>query len=190
MPCATSASELFCVVRRGVERMRPLPRVLERRQRDVEVERAVDRAEREADRATSRRRAGRFTAVAASSLAVPAARIGRAPAVPPTRPPSEPLFGNARPVVLPIAEFARPLKPHWMPSARAKSRVVWTMRASTSTCGCALSSVAISDCAVCRRSGRSVMMSVLVRVSTWIWPRAESADFVQQRRERCPPWRS
>ena len=73
-------------------------------------------------------------------------------------------------------ESTRPLKPHWMPMARAKSRVVCTTRASTSTCGSGRSSVPISAGAVCSRSGRSVMMSVFVRASTWIWPRAESAD--------------
>ena len=38
---------------------------------------------------------------------------------PPTRPPSDPLFGNERPVVLPSVGDTLPLNPHWMPSARA-----------------------------------------------------------------------
>ena len=112
------------VLRRQARRREdpPLAGVLERGERDVEVERAVDRAERQADRRRGAAAAGRLTAVAALSL-VPAPRgsVGPWRAARP-RPPIEPLFGNARPVVLPICELARPLKPHWMPSARAKSR--------------------------------------------------------------------
>jgi hypothetical protein len=88
---------------------------------------------------------------------------------------NDPLFGNARFVVLPRAGSTRPLKPHWTPSSRAKLRFVWTIRASISTCGCALSSVSISCDAVCSRSARSLMMSVLVRRSTWTLPRCDSA---------------
>ena len=191
-PCATSAVWLFCVVRRGVDRMRPLPLFSSAVSATSRLKAPL--IEPSARPIAELRGDGQVDGGVRRSLGVPAAGIGRpldgAAAGAPTRPPREPLFGNARPVVLPIGEFARPLKPHWMPSARAKSRVVWTTRASTSTCGCGLSSVAISDCAVCRRSGRSVMISVLVRVSTWICPRADSADLRQQRPTARPPWRS
>jgi hypothetical protein len=47
------------------------------------------------------------------------------------------------------------------------------MRASISTCGCGTSSVAMSASARSMRPGRSVMMTVFVRSSTWTWPRDE-----------------
>src|SRR3954447_8248177 len=37
----------------------------------------------------------------------------------PTRPLAVPLFGNARPVVLPRVGSTMPLNPHWIPSRRA-----------------------------------------------------------------------
>ena len=74
----------------------------------------------------------RFTAVGCAARPLRRRRRGRR---------ALPLFGNARFVVLPSAGSTRPLKPHWTPSARAKFLFVWTMRASISTCGCALSSV-------------------------------------------------
>ena len=49
-----------------------------------------------------------------------------------------------------LRELARPVKPHWIPRTRAKLRVVCTTLASTSTCGCGLSSVPISDWMLCR----------------------------------------
>ena len=61
----------------------------------------------------------------------------------PVRPVSDPLFGKASGDVLPSSGDIRPPMPHCTPIARAKSLVVWTMRASISTCGCGLSSVAI-----------------------------------------------
>src|SRR5205823_10271030 len=42
----------------------------------------------------------------------------------PSAPPTEIVFGNASGVVLPSSGIIRPLKPHWMPSARANDRVV------------------------------------------------------------------
>ena len=86
------------VVLRRHPRRREQPavaRALERRQRDVEIERAVDRAEREADGA---RRAADAEVHARS---VPCRR--RALRARRSRPPRLPLFGNARFVVLPSA---------------------------------------------------------------------------------------
>ena len=54
IPCCTFAGMLFCVVSRGVDRTRPLPVRSSARERDVEVEGAVDRAERQADRGVHR----------------------------------------------------------------------------------------------------------------------------------------
>ena len=92
----------------------------------------------------------------------------------PSRPPSVPWFGNASGVVLPMSGITRPFRPHWMPTARAKSRVVWTIRASTSTCGSARSMVDSSALTASSLAGRSVMISVLVRSSTCTSPRADS----------------
>ena len=92
----------------------------------------------------------------------------------PVRPVMLPWLGNASGSVLPMVLLAREVVPHCTPSVRANSRVVWTMRASISTCGCGESSVAMSDRAFCSRSGRSLMMMVFVRVSVWIVPRCES----------------
>ena len=72
------------------------------------------------------------------------------PCTPPVRPLRLPLFGNARLVVLPSAGSRRPFTPHSTPRALAKSRVVCTMRASISTCGCGRSSERTSSAAVVR----------------------------------------
>ncbi len=65
----------------------------------------------------------RFTAVLAVSSA-PARGSPVGPWVPPVRPPTVPRFGNASCVVLPSSGATRPLRPHWMPTACANSRVV------------------------------------------------------------------
>ena len=62
----------------------------------------------------------------------------------PVRPLMLPAFGNASGVVLPSAGDTTPLTPHCTPMLRAKSRVVCTMRASISTCGCGRSSAVSS----------------------------------------------
>src|SRR5579872_2328803 len=101
---------LFCVVTRGVERMRPLP--------DVSS----------ADSATSRLNepltdpSARPTALVAPEtgrFTTPGAAVVPAPTVVPTAPPIEPAFGNASGVVLPSVGLTWPLKPHCTPSARA-----------------------------------------------------------------------
>src|SRR4029450_4328766 len=103
---------------RGVDRMRPLP------------ERSS------ADNATSRLKAPLMapsaspTALGAPGtpsptpvptsfalLALTSDPCVAEPVSPPTRPPREPLFGNARLVVLPMVELTRPLKPHCTPRA-------------------------------------------------------------------------
>ncbi len=135
-PCITCASTLFSVDTRGVDRIRPLP----------DCSSAVNAMSRlkapftdpsEMPTPLVAEPTGRLTAV---GVAAPPA----GPWSGPTRPERLPLFGNARFVVLPRAGSTRPLKPHWTPSSRAKLRLVWTIRASISTCGCALSSVSIS----------------------------------------------
>ena len=128
---------LFCVVsaRRGEDAA--LAAALERGERDVEVERAVDGAEREAERGG---RAGNaeaddgavFSFARRGRLASPAARA---------RPPTVPCSGTPAAWCCRCPASTRPLRPHWMPTARAKSRLVWTIRASTSTCGSARSMV-------------------------------------------------
>src|SRR5262245_40935726 len=106
---------LFCVVTRGVESSRPLP------------------LRSSAVRATSRLNApliepsARPTALLAAGTPrlTDVGTLGfvdepaTGPCVPPTRPPRLPLFGNARPVVLPRPGSTRPLNPHCTPSARA-----------------------------------------------------------------------
>ena len=62
-----------------------------------------------------------------------------------------------------------------MPKSREKFRFVTTMRASISTCGVAVSSSAIRPLAFSTKVGRSRMITVLVRSSMLIWPRADSA---------------
>src|SRR3954451_19857474 len=102
---------LFCVVTRGVDRMRPLPVVSS------------------ADNATSRLNAP-FTDPSARPTALVAPGIPRftavgdvlpaGPCVEPVVPPSDPLFGNASFVVLPSCGLTAPLKPHCTPSRRSK----------------------------------------------------------------------
>ena len=109
------------VVRRGVERTRPLP----------ERSSAV--------RATSRLKAP-LTAPSARPIADVAsgtprltprlncsrsvARGSVLPCEPPRRPPTVPWFGNASDVVFPTSGITRPFNPHCTPIALAKSRVV------------------------------------------------------------------
>ena len=108
-PCAISASTLFSVddSRRGEEPA--VARLLERGQRDIEIERAVDGAKRQSDGA----RGTRGRQVHGGGNAVWPLHAA-------SRPPRLPLLGNARFVVLPSAGSTRPLKPHWMPSEREK----------------------------------------------------------------------
>src|ERR1019366_6993659 len=103
-----SASTLFCIVTRGVERRRPLPELSS------------------ADRATSRLKAPLTEPSCRPTALVAAPTAGRLTAVPAGTPvvvlagippPRVPLLGNARFVVLPSAGETAPLKPHWMPSA-------------------------------------------------------------------------
>ena len=102
---------------------------LERAQADVEVQRAVDRAEREADG----RRVG-------------AGRRRRC------RPSGRRCSGTPGRCWCRAPGSTRPLKPHWMPRSRALLRLSCTMRASISTCGCGRSSVATSSAAAVSRS--------------------------------------
>ena len=166
MPCLISASTLFCVDTRGVDSTRPLPVVSS------------------ADSATSRLNAPLTEpSCSPTALGAPATgrltAVGRPPVVPPVPPDSDPLLGNARFVVLPSAGSTRPLKPHCTPRVRWKFLFTWTMRASISTCGCALSSTEIKSDAFTTRSGRSVMIRVFVRGSTCTVPRADSTLLVR-----------
>ena len=86
--------------------------------------------------------------------------------------------------MLPMSGITRPFSPHCTPIALAKSLVVCTMRASTSTCGSARSSVARSWRIGPNCSGRSAMMSVLVRTSTCTCPYFDSrSEPFKQRRD-------
>ena len=102
----------------------------------------------------------------------------------PVRPPSVPLFGNARPVVLPIAGRRAAVE------APLNADGAWQIRAWSARRALRLPPAAPDGRArravptrSASRSGRSVMMMVLVRASTWIWPRCDSADLHQQRRQ-------
>src|SRR5215467_10675067 len=101
---------LFCVDTRGVDSTRPLP--------------VVSRA----DSATSRLNAP-LTEPRCRPAALDAPGTGRLtavgepltpPVVPPVAPDSDPLFGNARPVVLPSVGETLPLNPHCTPRLRWK----------------------------------------------------------------------
>ena len=102
-PCVISASTLFCVVTRGVDRMRPLP---DRSSADSAMSRLnapLIEPSASPTALVARRHAPGSTAVPAdrrglARMSVPAPRALQAAG----RPPSEPLFGNARPVVLPM----------------------------------------------------------------------------------------
>ena len=80
--------------------------------------------------------------------------------------------------MLPSSGVIRPFKPHWTPRRGRIPGSSVTTRASTSTCGSGRSRLVMRAWAVCSRSGRSVMMTVFVRASTWICPRCDSADLV------------
>ena len=154
----TSAGLLFCVVTRGVRQNLDLALVLERRERHVDAERAVDGAQRQAER---RRRADDRQVDRGAGLLERRRRADRSgPAspgpVPTTRPESVPRFGNAS--AGRVAELRRDAAVDAPLHAEraAVSRLVCRIFASISTCGSGLSSSAMS-CSISARLLRQVL---------------------------------
>src|SRR5689334_23347093 len=106
-PWVISAATLLSVDTFGVESRRPLPEVSSAVNATSRLNAPLTEPSVRPTALVGPPRAGRFTAVP-----------GFTPA-PGARPPSVPLLGNARLVVLPSSGETAPLKPHWMPSARA-----------------------------------------------------------------------